>query len=184
MTAVRKGATFVAFALASACPGTVAASPEVSTGVTTGFALDGLRAGSVKPAFALGLRADVLFFREKPRETAFGPYLEVGTLAFDRVDFGGGVSWLVPGMELPFVLSAGAFARGDRVGASPGVVGNLAWGSRSYNFHARYGMTYGLFAEARATFAPANGLEAVFGVRIDAMAFALPFVFLVEAVRH
>ena len=38
-------------------------------------------------AFWLGARGDVLFAREGTSDFGIGPYLEIGTLAFDELDF-------------------------------------------------------------------------------------------------
>ncbi len=182
--AARWAAFMAAFAGCTAASSDAFASPEFSVGATTGIALADLRTGPVVPAFHLGGRADLLFLRNRPLETAFGPYLEFGTIAFETFEFGGGGSWLVPGLDLPLVVSAGAFARSSVVGVEPGVVANLFWGSRSYNFHSRYGMAFGLFGEARAGLGASRSMDAVLGVRVDLAALALPFLLAYQALRH
>ena len=121
------------------------------------------------------------------RDMAVGPYLDFATHAFDTVETGGGIEWLIPVVEdsLPFVLSAGAFARrAPSLPWEPGIATTLFFGSRSYNFHSIYGLAAGLLmmalwqrgptvAPATATPAPrllVAGPGAQFGSIADAIA--------------
>ncbi len=164
-----------------------AARPQLSGGLTTGAALTDLRE-SVGPrlAYHLGLRADLLFGRGRSSDMAIGPYVDLATAAFDSIEPGGGVAWLVPAGSTAFVLSAGGFARGERDrGWSPGAAGTLFWGSRSYNFHGTYGLTVGLFAQGRYGLDPAiPQADAIVGVRVDLAYLALPVILAVEAIRR
>ncbi len=119
------------------------ADPQVSVGLTIGAAGEGLdyQFWKRRTAFHLGLHGDVLFGRRSTTDFGVGPYVEIMTHAFDEVQFGGGVSGLMPVIDsFPIVLSAGAYGRKgpEGFGVEPGVAGELFWGARSYNFHSRY----------------------------------------------
>jgi hypothetical protein len=102
------------------------------------------------------------------------------------VDAGGGASWLIPAIEdLPFVLSAGAFARnGQQRSWAPGMEGTIFAGSRSYNFHSAYGMAFGLFGQTRWVPSTPSVLDVVVGVQLDLELLVLPVLFVVEGLRH
>jgi hypothetical protein len=175
-----------AAAIASASVGEARADPQASVGVTGGVALnDVVGPRSLYPAVHLGGRADVLFFRSNPRQMALGPYVDVATGGFESVDAGGGASWLLPVIDdLPFVVSAGAFARnGQGRSWAPGLEGTLFAGSRSYNFHSIYGMAIGFFAQSRWVLESPATLDVVLGVQVDAEVLALPVIFVVNAFR-
>jgi hypothetical protein len=136
--------------------------------------------------FHLGLRSDVLFGRSSTSDFGIGPYVEVSTHAFDEVQFGGGVSVLLPVIDyLPVVVSAGAYGRkgDDDFGVEPGLTGQLFWGSRSYNFHARYVMSIGLIGQMRYGLGESRETSIVIGAHLDVVAMSLPFLFLINAFR-
>jgi hypothetical protein len=163
------------------------ADPQASLGLTLGAALENaIGPGSVTPAVHLGGRADVLFFRGGPGDMGLGPYVDAGTDGFDSFDAGGGASWLLPVLEdLPFVVSAGAFARnGQGRSWAPGLEGTVFAGSRSYNFHSWYGMALGFFAQTRWIPALPSTLDVLFGVQVDAEILALPVLFIVNGLRR
>jgi hypothetical protein len=163
------------------------ADPQSSLGLTLGGAAQNVVGpGPLTPAVHLGGRADVLFFRNGPRDMGLGPYVDAGTDGFQSFDAGGGASWFLPVLDdLPFVVGAGAFARnGQGRSWSPGVEGTIFAGSRSYNFHSWYGMALGFFVQSRwLPVAPAT-MDVVLGVQVDAEVLALPVLFLVNGVRH
>lgn len=162
-----------------------AARPQVTAGATTGAALTDLRAENApRLAYHLGARLDLLFLREAPRDMAIGPYVEVLTAAFDTLETGGGIAWLVPAGSTAFVFSGGGLARTSRFGWEPGLAGTLFWGSRSYNFHSTYGVGAGLFAQGRYGLGDGKQADAILGVQIDLEYLALPFVFAYEAIAH
>lgn len=165
-------------------PAAADATPQLGAGATAGVALTGLQAGDARPAAHLGARIDALFLREGPKQMALGPYIDVATTGFDRFDAGGGVEWLVPVDATAFVFSGGSFARASARGWEPGVAGRIFWGSRSFNFHSSYALGAGLFAEGRVGLGEAKLVEATAGVQVDLAYFALPFIFLYEAVRR
>jgi hypothetical protein len=173
-------------ALAILVTAPAAADPQASVGATAGLALQDLVGPrSLLPAFHLGVRGDLLLLRSSPRQMAVGPYVDLATEAFESVDLGGGLSWLVPAFEdLPIVLSAGGFTRsGQGRSWAAGVAGDLFAGSRSYNFHSAYGMALGFFAQTLYVPEPPAALDVIFGVRVDGEILALPLLLVVNGFR-
>ena len=165
---------------------TARADPQASLGVTVGGVIeDAVGPTAPRGAFHLGARASVLFLRDRGRDMALGPYLDVATAGFGSADLGGGVEWLLPVRDdLPIVVSAGTFAReGGGRSWAPGAEGTVFFGSRSYNFHSWYGLAAGVFAQSRWIPSSPASVDVVLGVQIDAAIIALPFMFLYEAVR-
>lgn len=117
---------------------------------------------------------------------ALGPYVDVATAAFDTLEVGGGLEWLVPVSEsLPFVFSAGLFERrAPRFGWEPGAEATLFVGSRSHNFTSWYGLAAGLFVQGRYGFGDGKQTDAIAGAQIDLSLFAYPFVLAYEAIRR
>lgn len=177
-------ASFAALVLA---PQPARAEPQGNAALTIGVAGRGYdRAIWDETAFHLGLHGDLLFLREDTRDFGLGPYLELSTLAFDELQFGGGASLLLPVIEwAPVVVSGGAYARrgDDRFGFEPGVTGQLFWGSRSYNFHSNYVMAAGLVGQLRVGLGDSRETSVVIAAHLDLAALSLPFVFLFEAAR-
>jgi len=87
--------------------------------------------------------------------------------------------------DLPLVLSAGALCRnGEGHSWAPGAEGTVFFGSRSYNFHSWYGLTFGVFAQTRwIPVAPAVA-DLVFGIQIDAEILAMPSMLIISALRN
>jgi hypothetical protein len=160
-------------------PTSAAADPQVSVGLIIGGGGSDL-ATEPRGVFMMGLHGDVLFARNRDRDFAIGPYVEVLTLAFDTFEAGGGVSWLIPVSDpIPFVLSAGMHARGGPGGWRPGASATLWAGSRSYNFHSVYGLAIGLFVQGRYAFGDPDRpdvADVIGGVQLDGEIFALPFI--------
>ena len=158
-------------------------NPQVSVGLTLGGGAADLRTRPLG-VFHMGLHGDVLFFRDRDKDMAMGPYVELLTVAFETVEVGGGVSWLIPVSEhFPLVLSAGAHARGYPGGWEPGVHARIWMGSRSLNFDSAYGLAAGLFVEGRYGLGDGQQADILGGVQLDLELFALPFVLLYNAVR-
>lgn len=158
------------------------AEPQFSAGLTTGPAFRHLRLGPVKPAYHLGARADVLFFRNAQRDMGLGPYVELGTSGFDSFETGGGVNWLIPAGGTSFILSGGGAVRAAST-VDPVLTWGLFWGSRSYNFHSMYGFGVGLFAQGRYALGDSKAFDLVTGVQIDFAVLALPVLLLINAAR-
>jgi hypothetical protein len=164
-----------------------AADPQATVGLTMGAAGAGLnRSIWQTTAFHLGVHGDVLFGREKNSDFGIGPYAEVLTNGFDEIQFGGGVSGLLPVLDtFPIVISAGAYGRqaAGGFGLEPGLVGELFFGSRSFNFHAPYVMTAGLIGQMRYGLGPSKETSIIVGAQVDFAILTLPFVFLINAAR-
>jgi hypothetical protein len=160
------------------------AEPQVSAVLTTG-------AGDVElgerrvVAYELGARADVLFLRSRDGTMGLGPFLGVGTEAFNSLSLEGGVDWLVPVLpDLPFVLSAGAFDRRDEGASQRGVLGELQWGAHPYSFEGHYDMAFGLFLEARYALDVPREADLVGGIAIDLSLFGYPFLLAYQAISR
>src|SRR5690606_37699380 len=102
-------ATVTALLMASCTLWTAAAmaEPQGNAGLTIGGAAAGTDGEFWDHGeFHLGLRGDVMFLREEAYDFGVGPYAELGTLAFDELQFGGGLNVLLPIHDsLPFVAS-------------------------------------------------------------------------------
>jgi hypothetical protein len=160
-------------------------APQANVGLTIGGAATDLRT-SASSAFHLGGRADVLFLRERGRDMAVGPYVEVLSEGFRTLELGGGVEWLLPVREeLPLVLSAGSYARrAPSFAWEPGVAAGVFFGARSFNFHSIYGLAAGLFVQGRYGLGDAHQADVVMGLQMDVVLLAYPAIFLYEAIAH
>ncbi|MDB4943788.1 MAG: hypothetical protein JWP97_3322 [Labilithrix sp.] len=169
-----------------AVPREAHAAPQVTSGLTSGLALTDFRAANgPRAAFHLGGRLDVLLGRSAPSDMAVGPYLEVMTAAFDTIEGGGGIAWLLPTGATGFVLSAGGFVRSSRFGVEPGVASTLFWGSRSFNYHSSYAIGAGLFAAGRYGLGDeGKQADVIAGVQLDLEYLALPFVLAYQAIAR
>ena len=165
----------------------VRAEPQATVGLTTGVGAVGSDGEFWDHGeFHLGVRSDVMFLREDPYDFGLGPYVELGTFAFDEFQFGGGGSVLLPIHEhLPLVASVGAFGRlgDDDFGLEPGLAGTLFWGSRSFNFHANYGLTAGLLVGYRQSFGDSRESTLMVAAQLDFAVLALPVIMLVDMAR-
>lgn len=163
------------------------AEPQATVGLTMGAAGAGLnRSIWQTTAFHLGVHGDVLFGRERNADFGLGPYAELLTNGFDEIQFGGGVSGLLPVLDtFPIVLSAGAYGRAATggFGLEPGLTGQVFFGSRSFNFHAPYVMTAGLTGQMRYGLGPSKETSIVIAAQVDFAILTLPFVFLINAAR-
>lgn len=177
----------IAFATISA-PRPAAAEPQASVGVTVGAAGEGYdhQFWKQRTAFHLGLHGDVIFGRSTTSDFGIGPYAEIFTHAFDEVQFGGGVSGLLPVIDaFPIIVSAGGYGRkgSDGFGLEPGVAGELFWGSRSYNFHSKYMISGGLLTQLRYGLGPSHETSIVVSAQVDVLLLAMPVLFLITAAR-
>jgi hypothetical protein len=174
----------ITFALA---PRAARADPQATVGLTIGDAGVGYdRHFWTKNKFHLGLRSDVMFGRSKATDFGVGPYVEVLTHAFNEIQFGGGVSGLLPVLPaFPIVLSFGGYGRKarDMFPLEPGITGQLFFGSRSYNFHANYVMAVGLLGQMRYGLGRSKETSIVISAQIDLLVLALPVIFLINAAR-
>jgi hypothetical protein len=168
-------------------PRAARADPQATVGLTIGDAGVGYtRHFWVKNKFHLGLRSDVLFGRNKATDFGLGPYVEVLTHGFSEIQFGGGVSGLLPVLPaFPIVLSFGGYGRKakDMFPLEPGITSQLFFGTRSYNFHANYVMTAGLLGEMRYGLGRSKETSIVISAQLDLLVLALPVIFLINAAR-
>jgi hypothetical protein len=129
----------------------------------------------------LAVTGDLLFGRARNGDFAFGPFVELSTAGFWDARAGGGVSMLAPVHDaFSLVASAGVFAHELR---SPALGGTLFFGPRSYNFHGRYGIAFGLFAGAVVDLGDRHETMVLAGVDVDAALLAMPFLLLYNAAR-
>lgn len=156
-------------------PRSARADPEWNVGLTP--ALSVVKDGDEPSAllFYGSARADLLFGRERARDFGLGPYLGVGTAAFDDLRLMGGASLLIPAHEdFPFVASLGALLLDSR---EPGLDASLFWGVRSYNFHGSYSIAFGVSLGAQTTFGDEPNRALMLGAQVDGFAGLLPFLF-------
>ena len=171
---------------------TVRADPQPTGGLTAGIAGTGLdRRLWSTTAFHLGLHGDVMLGRSSNGDFGVGPYLEVLTNGFREIQFGGGLSALLPVTHsVPLVVSLGAYGRKGfeplplaSFPLEPGLTAQLFAGSRSYNYHADYVMTAGLIAQMRYGLGTSRETSIVLGAQVDLAILSLPVVFLINALR-
>jgi hypothetical protein len=170
-----------ALACTATLGGPAAATPQANAAWATGVCGTGAKAELwQETSFCNGLRADVLFGRDRGRDFALGPYAQINTAGFWDARYGAGLSVLVPVSEdFPLVLSLGAGGHElDALQAESW----LFWGTRSYNFHGSYSMAAGLLLGASRDLA-GDGRSALFaGVQIDGLVLGLPFLLAYEAI--
>jgi hypothetical protein len=162
-----------------------AADPQWNAGIDVGVAGRGIDEVWAETAFWLGARGDVLLGREGTDDFGAGPYLEVGTLAFDELDVGAGASLLLPVLDsFPLVVSFGPYLRAgdDDFGVTPGLAASLFWGTRSYDHHGAYEMAGGLLVQARHGIGEVGDTAILIGAHLDALVLALPFLWLGEGI--
>jgi hypothetical protein len=167
--------------LASTILGVAHARPQANAAWTTGACGRGAEGALWQDtAWCNGIRADVLFGRERGRDWAFGPYAQISSAGFWDARYGAGVSVLAPLHEdFPLVLSLGAGAHELEAAQ---LEGWLFWGPRTHNFHASYSIGAGLLLGASRDLS-SSGESALFaGVQIDGLLLALPFVLAYEAI--
>lgn len=161
------------------------ARPQANVGLTLGVAEVGHRDDPFgKLHFSMGGRGDVLFFRERNADWGVGPYAEVLTTSFDDLQLGAGLSALVPVHDyLPIVVSGGAYGRHSDFGWEPGVAASVFWGTRSYNYHASYGLTAGLLLQGRYGLGDSRETAVILAGQVDLALIGLPFLLAYEAIR-
>ncbi len=157
--------------------------PQLSAGLTLAGSVSDLRPPDLHRrlhgGFAMGLRFDALFLRNKEPSMAIGPYIDVLTQRFSTLEAGGGLSWLLPAFpSLPFVLSAGGLARSSERGVEPALAAGVFFGSRGYNFHGSYGMANGFFVDGRFGIGGSRQGDLVMGIRLDLELLVLPILLL------
>jgi hypothetical protein len=155
------------------------AAPQWSASADPGLCVE--RAERTRWAFCGDLHGDVILGRERERDLGAGPFLEVGTLAFDDLRVAAGASLQVPTWDdLSLVLSAGPLI--DQSGQM-GLDSSLFFGIRSYNFHGSYNFAGGVVLGAQHGFGEQESTVVSFGVRVDAFLLAVPALLVWGALR-
>ena len=166
-------------------PGSAAADPQMSGGVTVGAVASDLRTPPARGGVHLGARFDVLFLRHRESDGAFGPYVDVVTERLSTFEVGGGLEGLIPLIpSFPLVASAGVAERAADSTWQPALVAGLFFGPRSYNFHSVYGLANGVFVQGRYGLGSQKQGDVIAGLQIDFAMIALPFIFAYEALAH
>jgi hypothetical protein len=178
VTPSRAIAALVALSLAAA-PATARAYTQWAAALTLGGGGRLLPEQRREGLVSLGLRADVLFGPRDPFHARVGPFAAAWSDDFESAVVAVGGSVLLPtSTTTPFVLSVGAMytlTEVERLGL--GVLGRVWWGSRSLNYHASYGMSAGLWLEARYT-PDAGTVDVIAGIDGDLAFISLPAVLL------
>lgn len=177
-------AAAMATALVVSLPVDARADPQWNAGLDVGVAGRGVGEVWGETAFWLGARGDVLLGRDGTDDVGVGPYVDVGTLAFDEIDVGAGASLLLPVLDsLPVVASFGPYLRAgdDDLGVTPGLAASIFWGSRSYDHHGAYEMAGGLLVQLRHGVGELDDTAILIGAHLDALILAMPFILLGEA---
>lgn len=132
------------------------------------------------------LRTEVLFGKAGDEHFRLGPALDLRFQRFDSAELAGGLAVLFPiARGYPIVLTAAA---GYAVRAQPEtdggfLLGTLAWGYRSYNFHSFYGLGLQLYVSTRVHMDDFSRYEITAGIEIDLAAMAIPVMFLIGLFR-
>ena len=179
MRARALGAAVLACAFSSV--GVAQARPQGNASLITGVCGNGSDGALWQDTFwCNGLRADILFGRERGRDFALGPYVQISSAGFWDARYGAGLSLLAPlNQDFPLVLSLGA--GGHELEAAQ-LEGWLFWGARTYNFHASYSISAGLLLGASHDLSSAGRNTLFVGAQIDGLILALPFLLAYEAV--
>lgn len=158
------------------------AAPQWNTGLVASGCLLGEHDETFERiAFCGQARGDMLFLRERVGDFGLGPYLAVGTAAFDDLRMSLGATALLPVLDdFPVVLSLGMLGRqhGDL-----GLSTSAFWGLRSYNFHAGYNLAFGFSLSAERTFGAEASSALSLGFQADGFVLALPFLLLAGALQ-
>ena len=143
-----------------------------------GYARADLRSEDSTGAFSFGGRGDLLLGRKRESDFAIGPYVDLVTRSFGTFEPGSGIEGLIPIFpSFPLVIGAGAFVkRAPSVAWEPGIETTVLFGPRSYNFHALYSMSMGLFAQVRYGLGDSQQGDVVVGLQLDVVLLALPFL--------
>lgn len=131
---------------------------------------------------------EVLFGAPGDEHVRVGPALDLRTAEFDTAEGAIGAAILLPLVRgYPAVLTAavGWAKRRDPVEDGPIFVGTLAWGYRSYNFHAPYQIGMNLFVSSRVHLDEPGRWEVTAGIEIDLeVLVAIPAMFIINLFRR
>jgi hypothetical protein len=161
--------------------GVAHARPQANAAWTTGVCGTGTKDELwQRTTWCNGLRADVLFGRERGRELALGPYAQISSAGFWDARYGAGLSLLAPlDDDFPLVFSLGA---GGHELEAMQLESWLFWGARTYNFHSSYSISAGLLLGASRDLSSSGASTLFVGAQIDGLILALPLLLAYEAI--
>jgi len=135
--------------------------------------------------FAAGLRAELLFGRNRDADFGVGPFVDLLTTSgFADGQVGGGATVLVPVHPyLPVTVSLGGYFGRSNGTWQPGISSELFWGSHGYNYGSFYALSAGIFVAGRQGVGESHDVAIVGGARLDLELIAMPVVFLWNALR-
>lgn len=137
-----------------------------------------------KAVFFLGARADLDPLRAGPKSVGLGPYVELGSVAFRSFEAGAGLNLTVPVGSPALQLAAGPHLRWDDGGRHLGVTATALFGSRSFNYHSKYGFAAGGFLQGRFAVDGSPQRDVILGAQIDFELLALPALLVGGSIRH
>lgn len=151
------------------------AAPQWNLGaVLSGCVLGDSGDGLQRAAFCGELRSDVLFGRGSSRDYGVGPYLSLGTAAFEDLRGTLGISALLPIIEdFPLVLSVGGLATDT---GELGLDSSAFFGIRSYDHYGAYNFGAGLVLGTERSLLEGSETVWSLGVQIDGLIVATPFL--------
>ena len=133
------------------------------------------------------LRTEALFGRPGDERFRLGPAFDLRFQRLDTVELAGGLAVLMPiSRGYPLVLTVGA---GYAFRSQPHVdgaflLGTLAWGYRSYNFHSFYGLGLQIYVSTRVHLDDFSHYEITAGIEVDLAAmFFIPAMFFASLIR-
>jgi hypothetical protein len=133
------------------------------------------------------LRTEVLFGKPGDEHFRVGPALDLRFQRFETAEIAGGLSVLFPiarGYPLLLTAAAGYAARSQPQSDGGFVMGTLAWGYRSYNFHSFYGLGLQIYVSTRVHMDDPSHYEITAGIEVDLAAlFVIPAMFLISLFR-
>lgn len=177
----RRAGLATAIGLSASLAAPAGATPQWSSGAVAAACLVDEANRATEVAFCGALRTDVLFGRESTADIGLGPYLTLGTAAFNDLRGTLGGSVLLPLFEdFPLVVSAGGLATSA---AQYGVDAELFFGVRSHNFHGVYNFASGVVLGVQQGFAAPASRALSVGVQVDGVVLALPFLLALGALR-
>lgn len=162
-------------AIAMTAPAAARAEPQWNAAAVAGGCILGTPQDAFEVAAFCGkLRADLLFLRERTSDYGAGPYLSLGTAAFDDLRGAAGLSVLLPVLEdFPAIVSVGGILTDE---AQVGLDSSLFFGLRSYNFYGAYNFAGGGVLGFERTFGDGATTAVSIGAQIDGLILALPFL--------
>lgn len=184
-------ASLLALSLIAAAAAPARADVQWSSRLGFGF---GAAMGELERAFVYEntIRVEALFGGRGDEHVRVGPAVDLRTRTFRSAEGSAGIGLLVPiARGYPIVLTATAgyaFRRDDTLAGwedGPIVVGTLAWGYRSYDFHDHYQLGFHVFVSSRLHLDEPSLWELTAGIELDLeMLFVVPARFLVTLFRR